>query len=174
MSEIWKDIPEFEGRYQVSDLARVRSFLKQGCNSGLKVDSHLLKPRLNSGKYLYVTLFHSDGSVKHKLLHVLVMLAFKGPAPIGQEICHENGKRSECVLSNLRYDTHKGNKADQNKHGTHTKGERNGNSKLTALDVAKIKELRKLGCTLKSIGDAFGVTPTTIQYIVKEKSWRAA
>lgn len=31
MPEVWKDVPGYEGRYQVSDLGRVKSLPRVGC-----------------------------------------------------------------------------------------------------------------------------------------------
>lgn len=69
MAEIWKDIEEYEGLYQVSDQGRVRS-LPRNTTSG-----KLLKPRINRYGYLYVVLC-KGGKTKTYTIHRLVAMAF--------------------------------------------------------------------------------------------------
>ncbi|OYV23789.1 MAG: hypothetical protein B7W97_02155 [Mycobacterium sp. 20-66-4] len=101
------------------------------------------------------------------------MLAFRGSPNIGMEVCHNDGDSSNCRLANLRYDTHRGNVADQLKHGTHRKGERNGRARLCAKDIKTIRVRRASGETLKSIAQDYGVTLQTISLIAKQRIWTA-
>ena len=66
---MWKDIPNYEGMYQVSNLGRIRSF-KRG-------KERVLKPGLNSHGYYQVELW-KGGEGKTNKIHRLVMLAFVG------------------------------------------------------------------------------------------------
>lgn len=50
--EIWKDIKDYEGLYQVSNLGRVRSFPRRGNYKTL----HILKPGRTRKNYLKVSL----------------------------------------------------------------------------------------------------------------------
>lgn len=64
--EIWKDIKDFEGLYQVSNFGRVRSFYK-GCR--------ILSPGETRRGYLRVCLC-KNGKRKSFLVHRLVAEAF--------------------------------------------------------------------------------------------------
>ena len=69
--EIWKDIKGFEGRYQVSNLGRVRSL------DWPRHKGRVLK--LIYGKrwgYYVVHLAHADGYIKYTTVHRLVAIAF--------------------------------------------------------------------------------------------------
>lgn len=67
MIEEWKDIPEYEGLYQVSNLGNVKS-LKFG-------KQKLLKPQINSRGYYQVRLWkNSKGSIIK--VHQLVAMSF--------------------------------------------------------------------------------------------------
>lgn len=71
MEEIWKDIKDFEGRYQVSNLGRVRSL------DWPRHKGRVLK--LIYGKrwgYYVVHLVHADGYIKYITVHRLVAMAF--------------------------------------------------------------------------------------------------
>ena len=70
MKEIWKDIPNYEGYYQVSNLGRVNS-LK---NNKTKKDK-LLKTRIGHDGYFDVGL-SKEGVQKRYKVHQLVAIAF--------------------------------------------------------------------------------------------------
>lgn len=73
MQEIWKDIPNFNGLYQVSNTGKVKSFIKSNKHPG---NSHLLKPNINNSGYETVSLYISRGNKKGYLVHKLVAEAF--------------------------------------------------------------------------------------------------
>lgn len=72
MEEIWRDIADFEGKYQVSTEGQVMSL--NYLNTG---KPKLLKPKVNKQGYLEVTLNKND---KHyyRIVHRLVFETFMG------------------------------------------------------------------------------------------------
>jgi hypothetical protein len=109
MQEIFKDIPNYEGLYQVSNLGNVKSL---GNNSSRK--ERILKPQLSRAKrcqYYSLTLF-SNGIPKRITIHQLVAIAFLGYAPDGtNKICvdHINNNRFDNRLENLQLITNREN-----------------------------------------------------------------
>lgn len=101
--EIWKPIPGYPD-YEVSDWGRVRSYKGLG-------RPRILKPFINKEGYTIFSL-SSPGQPKSIGLHRLLMMAFVGPCPEGQEVCHNDGNPANNRLDNLRYDTHAENKRD--------------------------------------------------------------
>jgi hypothetical protein len=92
--EHWKDIVGYEGRYQVSDLGRVRS-LKFG-------KEHVMKGRPNTNGYLYVALF-KDGKARNCSIHRLVAEAFI-PNPCGLPcINHKDENHANNVVGNIEW-----------------------------------------------------------------------
>lgn len=71
MREIWKDIKDYEGLYQVSNFGRVRSLGKGKTHK----TSRIRKLSKNNVGYLVVSLC-KDGKVKTYLVHRLVTEAF--------------------------------------------------------------------------------------------------
>lgn len=71
-NEIWRDIPEYEGLYQVSNLGRVKS-LGKGKTHNSKI--HYLKPVLDNVGYYIVSLSMNGIKTKH-FIHRLVTTAF--------------------------------------------------------------------------------------------------
>lgn len=102
--ETFKDIPGYEGLYQVSDYGAVRS-LKFGKVRYLK---NVKRPT----GYCQIDLCR-DGEKKMFSIHRLVYETFNGPIPEGYEIDHVNTIRDDNRLSNLRVVTRKGNMANQ-------------------------------------------------------------
>ena len=75
-NEIWKDVVGYEGKYQVSNLGRVKSLPKYTYSKGYPQlrKERILKPG-NTGKYRnYPTVHFSDG--KGYKVHRLVAMAF--------------------------------------------------------------------------------------------------
>jgi len=117
--EQWRDVPGWEGLYQVSDLGRVRSLQRTIVYSN--GDTHTVlgrvrKPNGNGHGYLTVSLYRRNSEVR-RYIHRLVLEAFVGPCPPGQEACHGNGNPADNRLSNLRWDTRMENVRDTARHG---------------------------------------------------------
>ena len=123
-SEEWRDIPGYEGYYQVSDLGRVRSvdrvLRKMRPGGGEMVYPHrgrVLRSGACGGGYLKVTL-SVEGVQRNAMIHTLVAITFIGPRPDGHVILHANGDRLDNRLANLSWGTPAQNGADMVRHGT--------------------------------------------------------
>lgn len=130
-NETWLPIVGYEGYYEVSDQGQVRSLdrlVNRGpCGFILKRGVVLRQKKRGlseSGpKYASVCL-KVHGQSKTFSVHRLVLQAFVGPCPRGQEGCHNNGQSLDNRLSNLRWDTRSSNILDTVKHGGHSKSSR--------------------------------------------------
>lgn len=89
--EIWKDVPEFEGKYKISNMGRVFSMITSKI---MKYD--------NVAGYNQVTFYNGKYKKRYKV-HRLVMLAFIGNSDL--QVNHINGIKSDNRLSNLEYVT---------------------------------------------------------------------
>lgn len=167
--EEWRDVPGFVGKYQVSDVGRIRS-LDREVRTAKGVQhwpGKVLSPFVDSTGYLYANLGNGGGgggSAKKCLLHRLVLTAFKGAAPDGMEACHHDGNRQNASLSNLRWDTRPNNAADRRRHGTHR-----ARAKLTLEQVA---EIRASTCASREVGKQYGVASSTIRAIRIGQNWK--
>lgn len=126
MTEEWRDIQGFPG-YQVSDHGNVRSWKNSTAHGRCAEPSLLRASRHGRGvPYRRVTLC-LGGSRKIKMVHILVLEAFVGPRPAGNEARHvHNRDPSDNRLSNLAWGTKVENMEDQRRHGTLAKGLRSG------------------------------------------------
>lgn len=101
--ENWADIPGFTGRYQVSDLGRVRSVDQViiSKNRIYRWKGKILSPGPTHSGHVSVAL----GRRNSRSVHTLVMLTFVGPPPIGMEVLHRNERPADNRLVNLKYGT---------------------------------------------------------------------
>ncbi len=112
--ERWLSVPGFEGRYDVSDHGRVRSWQPW---RGTPVP-RILAPVRGSHGYEAVAL-RPEGVVPSTTVHRLVMLAFVGPCEDGMDVRHLDGDKTNNTLMNLEYGTRSENHHDAVMHGTH-------------------------------------------------------
>ena len=107
----WRDVPGYEGRYQVSDDGQVLSLPRKGSRG------RMLKLAPFAHGYRVVNL-SLEGATRTRLVHHLVLLAFIGPRPDSAVTRHLDGNPANNVLSNLDYGTCAENAADMRRHGT--------------------------------------------------------
>jgi hypothetical protein len=176
-NEIWKDIPNFEGKYQASNMGRIKS-LKRFCKSslskkGMRIVPELILKQSKDGKYKSVSLHTSPNGRRDCQVHVLILEAFIGPRPTGMQCRHLDGNPSNNKLSNLKWGTPKQNAEDRIKHGTAPRGENVKISKLTDKKVMRIKKLYNTGKYTKTkLAHIFNVSRPLIAMVIKGKIWK--
>lgn len=156
-SETWKPISGYEGRYEVSDMGRVRSLHFRG-HRGSKV---MTTVRNYSG-YHVVSL--GSKPKKQYRVHVLVLEAFVGPRPEGMQGCHRDDDKDDNRLCSLRWDTPKANAAERNT----ASGERHGNSKLSDTQRSEIVSARRTGEKIADIAKRYGITDVRVSQLYKK------
>lgn len=106
--EEWKDVPEMNGYYQVSNKGQVKSIsrivLVRGSFVGIRKDK-FLKPKFRGKGYLAATL-----NGKAYSIHRLVMCAFTDkPLSYEYHVNHKNEIKTDNSLENLEWCTNKYN-----------------------------------------------------------------
>lgn len=166
MSETWKAIPGYEGRYEVSDAGRVRSLdhrvrvVCRGVETTRMSPGKMLKPGPSGGcGHLSVAL----GKGNSILVHILVMLAFVGPRPEGADVAHGDGDPANNHLSNLRYATRTSNNQDMVYHGRRR------------LSVDQVRRVRAVARSYHGAGRdlalEMGVSEATISAVYVRRSY---
>lgn len=97
IEEVWKDIPNFEGRYMVSNLGRVKS-IKYRHHDKIQILS-----QENERQYKRVTLYSKDGKRKWYRVHRLVAQCFIPNPNNYKEINHKDENPSNNCVDNLEW-----------------------------------------------------------------------
>ena len=113
MEEIWKDIKDFEGIYQVSSFGRIKS-LQMYANGGYKKREKILKP-CNNGNGYFIVYLRKDKKRYVKYIHRLVAEAFIFNPNNYKCINHKNEIKTDNKKENLEWCTYKYN----NNYGKH-------------------------------------------------------
>ena len=90
---VWKDIKGYERMYQISNRGEVKSFKYN--------NPRILKPRVNSGGYMYVNLCKDKKSTS-KYIHRLVAKAFLQGWDRARDVDHIDMDRLNNHVENLR------------------------------------------------------------------------
>lgn len=104
MEEIWKDVKEYEGLYQISNIGRIKALDKSVKNrySYKFMPSKLLKPYKNKLGYCYVCLYKNKKR-KRYYIHRLVAENFIDNENKLKEINHKDENPSNNCVDNLEW-----------------------------------------------------------------------
>ena len=167
--EYWVPIPSFQGYYEISNLARVRSVdrvVVKSDGSKVRKTSQLRKVHINADGYLQLILV-KDSIICHTSLHIQVACAFIPNPDNLPEVNHKDGDKTNCLPYNLEWGTHLDNMrhAVKNKLRTYEGKTYKKLSKETILII--FNSLERTGLLAKK----YGVTKSSIQRIKNGKTY---
>lgn len=119
IGEVWKDVKGYEGKYQVSNLGRVKSlarYRKNNGNSQTFQEEKILKQSINRNGYCIVEL-SLDAKRKRHSVHRLVAIAFINNDEGKEQVNHIDENKQNNHIDNLEWCTCKENM----NHGSHNK-----------------------------------------------------
>jgi len=110
---MWADIRNYEGRYQVSNMGRVKSLArvrrgKAGADVPMLEKIMALTPKKDNGRTKpYIEVRFRNGGLRTErckafLVHRLVADAFIKPLEKGDQVDHKNGIHGDNCVENLR------------------------------------------------------------------------
>lgn len=110
--EIWKDIPNYEGYYQASNIGRIRGLNREVPYLGgtRVVRGRVLTPSMDIHGYPHV-MMTKENVQRFESVHRMVALAFLPNPDNLPEVDHIDGNPSNSSLENLRWVTRKENVA---------------------------------------------------------------
>jgi len=132
MKEIFKDIPSYEGYYQVSNLGRVKSLERKITHphSGyMTIKERILKNRISGRDYkkgegYYQVILYNKSGKKYYGVHVLVAMTFLGHVPSMHKIIvdHIDDNKLNNNIKNLQLITtrHNCSRSKNNKTSKYT------------------------------------------------------
>lgn len=162
MDEIFKDIPKFEGRYQISNLGKVWS----------KITNKFLTLQKEKCGYVRVSLNLNKKSKKY-LVHRLGAFAFIKNNKNKPCVNHINSNKIDNRVENLEWCTYSENLKHSFKYGNAChKGSNHNNSTTTEKDVIEIRKLYSTGKYKQvELAKLFNLDPKHISLIVLRKRW---
>jgi hypothetical protein len=107
MNEEWRDIPHYEGLYQVSNLGQIRSIdrvVRRGIGTTKMLKGIILNPLFQRNGYMFVIL-SKNGKTKRMAIHRAVALAFIPNPDNKSEVNHINEDKRDNRVSNLEWIT---------------------------------------------------------------------
>jgi hypothetical protein len=166
----YREVVGFRG-YRVGDDGSIWSRHRGGID-WLKDEWKQLKPWPgNAHGHLAVGLRMGGGRYK-RYVHQLVLDAFIGACPPGQQCRHLDDDRLNNRLSNLCWGTQAENYDDRRRNGRDSAGSRHHHAILVESQVAEIRSLAAAGVARRELAGRFGIHRGQIDRIVTGKAWK--
>lgn len=164
-TEKWKDIKQYNGLYQVSNLGRVKSLPRNTTNG------KILSPNKSTSYYRICLV--KNGFIKSFAIHRLVAITFIRNPLDKRYVNHKDGNRQNNNVCNLEWVTPSENNyhAFKNDLSKSLKGSKHPLAKLSEDDVIKIRELGNK-YTQQYIAKMFNISFQEISDIINRKKWK--
>jgi len=160
MEEIWKDIKDYEGLYQVSNFGRVKSIYR------IRIQ------HINEFGYYRIVL-SKNSKLKTFSTHRLIAEVFLENPNNLPEINHKDGNKQNNCVSNLEWCTSSYNQIHAFKTGLQIPqcGIQRYNAKLTETQILEIRQLKDKH-TQTEIGKMYGISFQHVSDIQNKKKWK--
>lgn len=169
--EQWMDIPDWDGKYQISNHGRLRSI--GGKYSKSCPDGYVTIGSIDVLGYRTITMRRPGTRSQHRV-HTMVASAFLKKPNDGRTywVNHKDGNKLNNHISNLEWVLPKDNCAHAVRTGLfNLKGERHPMSKLCESQVLKMRDLRASGMTYSELSKSFGVSRRQASDVVRGVNW---
>lgn len=133
MEEVWKDIPETNGYYQVSNMGNVRSTDRKVWNH-LGYANHkgvLIRQRKSKSGYLTITHL----KLPSQQVHRLVAIAFIPNPENKPQVNHIDGNKTNNCVENLEWCTNSENQIHAYRNGLSKRSEKAGRPKRKVCQI---------------------------------------
>lgn len=162
----WVFVPSTNNLYEVNEHGDVRKVSR-----GIPLTASITKIG-----YKIVSIVFSTDNVQKRYVHDLISEVFIGKKPIGKEVNHIDGDKTNNTVSNLEYITRSENINHGLKIGLIHHGESRSDSKLKKETVVKIRFLRRTtGFGATRIARLLGNEVTSISvvgHVIYNRSWK--
>lgn len=151
MKEIWKDVPDYEELYQVSNLGRIRSYEKYkraGRHTSVYYCPSMIIKSFSAGTGYQRVNLYKNRKGRQLSVHRLVAMAFIPNPDNLPQVNHKDEDKTNNRLDNLEWCTAKYN----SNYGTHP-------YRLTVKGRIKPKKSKEVGQYAKS-GELIGIYPS--------------
>lgn len=163
--EVWRPVVNFENRYEVSSLGRVRSIYKYRFHQ-------ILKQRKGPAGYWTVDFWENGVKIETAGVSRLVAMAFLGPPKPGEIVLHGPRGKGDNSLANLSWGTYRQNALDKIRDGTLYKGEKHHKAKFNEEIARKVFDMYIDGFDKRFIGRKLKMTYQNVHAILIAKTWK--
>ena len=165
MVEIWRPIDGYDGRYEVSNMGRVRSFAQDRKHGKIKTGHPVSKG------YRHILLYDSEGNSKWHPIHRLVAGAFLENPDNLDQVNHKDEDKTNNSIDNLEWCSNGYN----HNYGTRNKrvAEANRCCETTSLKIFSVDGTGKVEY-YDSIGEAERQTGCSHSNIVRTLKGRSS
>lgn len=160
---VLRPVPGYDGVY-ASDQGDI---LTDDNHGGLR-----LRRACPSAGYYPAVSVRANGRIRTVRVHLLVLLAFHGARPEGQQARHLNSVRGDNREANLAWGDGYQQEADKRANGTSNIGVRNGSAKLNDEAVRDIRRRVGAGERQVVLARQYSVCESTLSEVVTGKKWR--
>jgi len=173
--EIWKEVKNYEGIYEVSNIGNVRSLdnyidNKHGSKSFKK--GRVLKKFISVKGYLQTSL--SKKTIRFNTgIHRLVAIAFIENTDNKPQVNHIDGDKNNNNYYNLEWCTNSENQihAVKNNLCNHNLGEKHHNSKLTNYEVKTARRMHELGWNNITLSRHYNISAPAMSKILRNETY---
>jgi hypothetical protein len=137
-NETWKEIPGFDGRYEVSSHGRIRTY--SNGRWGNKTHGRIMTLKRNPAGYSFVALHKpfGGGKCEYHMVHRLVAKMFI-PNPENKEtVNHIDGNKTNNNVENLEWATHSENSIHAVRTGLSTPSQRQNDVTIQRCSIPVI------------------------------------
>jgi len=157
--EIWRDVVDYEGHYQVSNLGRVKTIKKER-------QEKILKGTIHTNGYRHYC-FWKDGVDSYYFGHQLVAKAFLYNLERKMYVNHIDGNKLNNRLENLEWVTHQENMNHTKKHLVHKE-----RSIIDEDAVIVIRDRVANGESRADVAKDYEIHLSTVNNIINYKTWK--
>ena len=177
MEEIWRNVQDYEGLYQISNLGRIKR-LAYWHNVGIKnikkiyKQERILKQSRDSSGYKQVCLT-KNSKKKSYSIHKMMAIAFIPNLENKEQVNHKDGNKINNIIDNLEWCTYHENLRHAMNHDLRAIGEKHGAAKLKNDDVLYIYKTFKNGeKTIQQLCKMFNMSYASIRDITVKRYWK--
>ncbi len=166
MVETWKDIKDYEGRYQASDLGMVKTFVQ-----AFKTNKGVLKYGIDTNGYPIVKLYSNGKGRTRKVHRVIAETFIENPNNLPQ-VNHKDGNKLNNAVENLEWCDQSHNMKHAIRTGLIKKhfGEQSSQAKFTEKQINELRA-KHPQFTMKELAIEYGMSKTNVCDIIKRKIW---
>jgi hypothetical protein len=159
---IRRSIPGWEGRYTAGQDGRIYGETRK---------RGTIFQELGKRWGRYQVKLWRNGVVKTAKVEVLVCLAFHGARPVGYDVSHLDGIKTNNRPDNLRWETRSQNHMRMFGHGTGDRGVSNSRASVSPEQVLAIRAEAAAGISYSFLMNQYAVSRATISRIVTRRRY---